>query len=229
MQRKIDFSIGEYYHIYSRGTDKRIIFKEHHDYRRFKALLYVCNSVDPVDINKHFREGRTFIELFKIQQKNTLVDIGAYCLMPNHFHLLIREKTEGGITKFMMKILTAYSMYFNKKNDRTGALFESKFKAKHANSDEYLKYLFAYIHLNPIKIIDSGWKENGVKDRKRAQRYLEEYTYSSYLDYQEEILRFQANIINRKVFPNYFATISDFNFFVDEWLSFREFTKVGPS
>ena len=74
MQRKIDFSIGEHYHIYSRGTDKRIIFTEHHDYQRFKALLYVCNSTSPVDIAKHFREGRTFVELFEIERKDTCSD-----------------------------------------------------------------------------------------------------------------------------------------------------------
>lgn len=229
MQRKIDFSVEEYYHIYSRGTDKRSVFMNQCDYQRFKALLYICNSIEPVDINKHFREGKTFIGLFETQQKDTLVDIGVYCLMPNHFHLLVREKKEGGITKFMQKLLTAYSMYFNKKNSRTGALFESKFKAKHVDSDRYLKYLFSYIHLNPVKLIDSKWKENGILDRVGAQQYLEKYTFSSYLDYREEILRFQAKIINRKVFPDYFNTAKDFNHFINEWLLLKEFTKVGPS
>ena len=224
MQRKIDFSISEYYHIYSRGTDKRIIFTEYHDYQRFKALLYVCNSTSPVDIAKHFREGRTFVELFEIERKDTLVDIGVYCLMPNHFHILAREKAKGGITKFMIKLLTAYAMYFNKKNERTGTLFEGKFKAKHIDSDEYLKYIFAYNHLNPVKIIEPKWKENGIADRKAAKQYLAEYYHSSYVDYQGT-MRPESKIINRKVFPNYFTTIKDFDLFIDECLSF---TKAGP-
>ena len=219
MLRNIVFSIGEYYHLYSRGTDKRIIFTDHHDYQRFKALLYVCNSTNSVDITKHFREGGTFEELFEIERDDTLVDIGIYCPMPNHFHLLVREKVEGGITKFMHKLLTAYSMYFNKKNSRTGSLFESKFKAKHVDSDEYLKYNFAYQHLNPVKLIDPNWKENGIADREAAKQFLAEYEYSSYLDYQG-VMRTENKILNRKAFPEYFTTIKDFDAFIEEWLSF---------
>jgi len=70
--------------------------------------------------------------------------------MPNHYHILASAKADGGLTKFMQKLATGYSMYFNKKYDRTGTLFEGRFKAKHADSDEYLKYLFSYIHLNPV-------------------------------------------------------------------------------
>ncbi|MBI3634185.1 MAG: transposase [Candidatus Yonathbacteria bacterium] len=221
MQRKIIFSIGEYYHLYSRGTDKRIIFVGHHDYQRFKALLYVCNSTNPVNITKHFREGRTFEELYEIEREDTLVDIGVYCPMPNHFHLLVREKRDGGITKFIQKLLTAYSMYFNKKNNRTGSLFESEFKAKHIDSDEYLKYNFAYHHLNPIKLIDSKWKENGIANREVAKEFLTKYVYSSYLDYQG-VDRPESNILNPDAFPEYFTNVKDFNVFIDEWLSFGD-------
>jgi len=229
MQRKIDFSVGEYYHIYSRGTDKRSIFLEQNDYQRFKILLYACNSIKPVDMSKYFRGGRKFSEIFKKKGDTNLVDIGVYCLMPNHFHILVKEKIEGGITKFVVKLLTAYSMYFNKKNDRTGTLFESKFKAKHVNTDEYLKYLFAYIHLNPVKIIDSSWKENGIKDRENTKNYLNKYSFSSYLDYQG-INRPESKIINSEVFPEYFIKEKDFNIFINEWLylSKEVMAKVGP-
>ena len=221
MQRKVDFSTGEYYHIYNRGTDKRTIFLSPHNYQRFQALLYVCNSTAPVDIAKHFREGRSFVELFGISRGETLVDIIVYCLMPNHFHILIREKAEGGIAKFMGKLSTGYSMYFNGKNDRTGVLFEGRFKAKHVDSDEYLKYLFAYIHLNPVKIIDPKWKENGIHDRLAAQDYLNNYTYSSYLDWQGKV-RPETKTLNREASPEYFTTVKDFDDFVDEWLTFKD-------
>ena len=226
MQRKIDFSVGEYYHVYSRGTDKRTIFLEQKDYQRFKVLLYICNNIDPVDMCKYFQGGSTLTGLFKTKRGETLVDIGVYCLMPNHFHVLIKEKIEGGITKFLMKLLTAYSMYFNKKNSRTGTLFESKFKAKHIDSDEYLKYLFAYIHLNPIKLVDPKWKENGINDRENAKKYLAEYAFSSYLDYQN-IERLETKIINREAFPEYFTPKEDFNVFIDEWLMLsKELEKI---
>lgn len=220
MRRKIDFSIGEYYHIYNRGTDKRIIFTDDHDYRRFTALLYVCNSTKAVDLNVHFYEGRSFLELFDIERDDTLVDIGVYCPMPNHFHILVREKTEGGVTKFMSKLAIAYSMYFNRKNERTGGLFEGPFKAKHVTTDEHLKYLFAYAHLNPIKIIDPKWKENGIQNRFNAREYLKSYTHSSYLDYQGEV-RPENKILNYDAFPEYFTTPKAFDAFVDEWLTFK--------
>ena len=220
MQRKISFSIGEYYHIYNRGTDKREIFADIHDHRRFSALLYACNSAIPVNISEHLQKGRSFLELFDIERGDSLVDVVVYCLMPNHFHLLVRERTEGGIVKFMGKLSTAYSMYFNSRNDRSGGLFEGRFKAKHIESDNYLKYLYAYIHLNPVKIIDPKWKEEGIKDRITALDFLKNYEYSSYLDWQG-IVRPETRILNREAGPEYFTSVKDFDSFVREWLDFR--------
>lgn len=219
--RKVSFSVGEYYHVYNRGVDKRDIFIDDHDHRRFIALLYVSNSTKPVDITTHFQEGRAFLELFDRDRGDELVDIIAYCLMPNHFHLLLHEKVEGGITKFMGKLSTAYSMYFNSKNGRTGPLFSGRFKAKHADTDEYLKYLFAYIHLNPIKLIDPLWKENGVQNRDIAQGYLADYMYSSSHDWRGNT-RLESRILNMDAAPEYFVVPDDFNNFVDEWLRFSE-------
>ncbi len=148
MARKIKLAIGEYYHIYNRGVDKRDVFMDEDDYKRFTFLLFICNSDKSIEVRNYIKNGgETSV------RSNTIVDIGAYCLMPNHFHLLIREKTENGISKFIQKVSTAYTMYFNQKMDRSGALFQGVFKSKHIDSDEYLKYMFSYIHLNPIKII----------------------------------------------------------------------------
>lgn len=220
MQRTIDISIGEYYHLYSRGTEKRVIFTNTSDYERFIVLLYICNSASiAVCIRDHLRQGRGLAEIFTIDRGESLVEIVAYCLMPNHFHLLVREKTENGVQKFILKLLTAYSMYFNKKYKRTGALFESRFKARHADTDEYLKYLFAYIHLNPIKLIDPMWKENGIQDRIAAQGYLRNYEYSSYHDWHGSP-RSESKILNREAAPEYFLTAKGFDDFVNEWLTF---------
>ena len=226
MERKFQFSIGEFYHLYNRGNDKRVIFHQVNDYNRFLALLYVCNGTNPVDISKHFSEGRSFAEILDIERGEQIVDIGAYCLMPNHFHLLVREKKENGISIFIKKLLTGYSMYYNKKYERSGALFENRFKATHADSDEYLKYLFSYIHLNPVKLIDAGWKENGVADKLKAKQHLKEYKYSSYNDYV--LNDNNMNILNKSAFPDYFSGFKDFENFIDEWLSFNK-AKDGPS
>jgi len=113
----------------------------------------------------------------------SLVDVLSYCLMPNHFHLLLRQKTENGISQFMKKISTAYSMYFNTKYDHSGVLFQGRFKSQHVNRDSYLQCLFAYIHLNPLKLFEPLWKEKGVIDVGGARLFLQNYRPSSYHDY----------------------------------------------
>ena len=220
MNRKHVFEINEYYHVYNRGTDKRIIFLAKHDYHRFMLLLYFCNSNEPVDLQTAFREGRTFAEMFTAPRGKPLAAIGAWCLMPNHFHLLLHEKIGGGVSLFMQKLLTAYSTYFNKKHERSGGLFQGTFMATHVNNDEYLKYLLSYIHLNPVKIIDPKWKENGIADKVGAKKYLQKYNYSSYIDYIGQNRKEQI-ILYTEAFPEYFSMIKDFSNFIDEWLSFN--------
>ena len=145
MTRPLEISVGEFYHIYNRGTDKRSVFLTRYDYERFITLLYLSNSSEPVRIDTR---KKSLSDLLKTPRKETLVDIGAFCLMPNHFHLLLHEKTENGISRFIQKLNTAYTMYFNKKNDRSGALFQGVFKASHINSNEYLLHVSAYVNLN---------------------------------------------------------------------------------
>jgi len=231
MNRKHVFSIGEFYHIYNRGSDKRIIFNDSHDYERFIKLLYICNSSQVVNLRDLFHKGETFVNIFDIGRAKPLVSIGAWCLMPNHFHLLLKEVTENGISKFMQKLTTAYTMYFNKKYTRVGSLLQGVFKSEHITEDRYLKYLFSYIHLNPIKLIssESKWKEVGIKDIKKVEDFLENYTYSSYRDCMKKETSY-LNIIDEKEFPNYFLNTKEAAEEVQEWLNFSDsrVTKVKP-
>ena len=220
MSRKISFASGEFYHLYNRGTDKRIIFTDQHDYERFAKLLFLCNNAAPVDLKL---QGETLYDVLKINRSDPLVHIISYCLMPNHFHLLIQEIDQGGISRFMQKMTTGYTMYFNKRNDRTGALFQGVFKSEHANDDRYLKYLIAYIHLNPIKLLEPSWKEIGLSDVERAERYLEAYSYSSYPDYLG-INRPQNVLIDRAAAPEYFESSRDLKSEMEEWLSYNQST-----
>lgn len=217
MSRNVVFAPDEYYHLYNRGTEKRKIFLNEADRNRFISLLYLCNASEHVQISA---DRFTYTECFAHERQSPLTAIGAYCLMPNHFHLLVREMKEGGISKFMQKLLTAYTMYFNTKYQRSGALFQGKFKATHAASDRHLKYLYAYIHLNPIKCIDPEWKKRGATDRRRAKAYLADYKNSSYADYMD-VKRMEGKILSRKEFPDYF-TGNDFSWMIDEWLGGRE-------
>jgi putative transposase len=210
--RKITFTPGEYYHLYNRGNSKQKIFHDKEDYERFVGLLYACNQKNNFksdDLKKD--QG-----LFNVIADQSLVSVGAYCLMPNHFHLLVRQEEIGDISKYMQKIITAYVMYYNKKYKRTGGLFEGKFKAEHADNDRYLKYLFSYIHLNPVKLIDSTWKENGIKDKIKTEDYLLNYVYSSYQDYMD-INRVQKKVLTRESFPGYFSSKHDFFKEITDW------------
>lgn len=218
MKRTFAFAPAEYYHVYNRGVDRRTIFLDESDHRRFQLLLYTGNSTTPVHLSNY--DDWKALDLSEIERGERLVDIGAYCLMPNHFHLLLREREEGGITQFMKKLTTGYSMYFNKKKHRTGALFEGRFKAEHTFDDVYLKYLYAYIHLNPVALIEPRWKKEGIKDLARAKAHLENYRFSSYPDLLGRS-RAESAILNAEEFPDYFgdANIGTLADEVEDWLT----------
>jgi putative transposase len=148
--RKVIFANGEYYHVYNRGVDKRDVFLDENDHMRFLKNLREFN-------NNLIREERLrmqndlkseFDSDTESNSEKQFVEIIAYCLNPNHYHLILKQNLEKGIEKFMQKIGTGYTNYFNKKYERSGALFQGKFKAIHIDSNEYLLYLSAYVNRN---------------------------------------------------------------------------------
>jgi putative transposase len=209
--RKVNFVSGEYYHIYNRGNSKQKIFKDKEDYEYFIKLLFISNGKEKFKF--HFLEGN----VYDAKRGNQLVGIGSYVLMPNHFHILITELEDSGISKFLHKVSSGYSHYYNKKYERTGSLFEGKFKSEYAYNDRYLKYLFSYIHLNPIKLIQPKWKEEGITNKQKVLDFLLDYKYSSYKDYLD-IQRQENLIINKKVFPDYFPSKSLFLKEIFDWI-----------
>src|SRR3954464_6221238 len=112
-RRRVAFGVGEWYHCYNRGIEKRITFDDERDYRRFLELLYLAN--DELPLRRDEIGLRKFEEILTLPRGKKLVSIGAFCLMPNHFHLVLKETSEGGITAFMRKLGTAYTLYFNSK------------------------------------------------------------------------------------------------------------------
>jgi putative transposase len=209
-----DFGFGEFYHLYNRGTEKRDIFLDDVDYRRFTSLLYFANSEKPADLKL---QGRTLYERVEDREGKPLVELAAYCLMPNHFHLLVRACSEDGISRYIQKVSTGYTMYFNKRYDRSGTLFQGKFKASHVATDRYLSYLIAYIHLNPVKLIQPSWKETGITDQQRAERYLTTYPYSSFQDYSGRA-RLENILLAKDVLPE--SSPHFFQESVSEWLAY---------
>ena len=189
-----------------------------YDYRRFITLLFISNSTESFKL--YFIK-----DPYETERGEQLVSIGAYCLMPNHFHILLTPIKDGGVSVFMKKVMTGYSMYFNNRYDRTGSLFEGRFKARLVDEDSYLKYLYAYIHLNPIKLLQSDWKEKGIFDQEKARRYVREYPYSSYKDYVGED-RKESKILTPGTFPEYFSSSKDFENNIFDWFDTNK--QVGP-
>ncbi len=178
MATRIPFGLEEWYHCYCRGVDKRKVFLDSNDYRRFILSMHVGNGPLAAHIS-NLSKNKKFEELLKQPfQTKHLVGIGAFCLMPNHFHLLVKEVTEGGVSLFMQKVLTGYTMYFNKRHARKGALFANTFNSRHISDDRYFKKVVSYIHLNPVELEEGSWKK-GIGNIGKIEKRLHDYKYSS--------------------------------------------------
>lgn len=158
--RKLEFITEEYYHIFNRGNNKRGIFFDKFDLSRFYLSMQEFNSENPIGSIYENRFNNT-----KSNQDSKLVEFICYCLNPNHYHFLVKQTVDDGVIKFMHRLGTGYTKYFNQKYDNSGSLFQGTYKAKHVNSNEYLLHLSAYINLNPEAhqlgslASKSSWKE----------------------------------------------------------------------
>ena len=186
--RDQQFVNNEIYHITLKAIDDNLLFKNVDDYYRGIFSIYEFNNLNPVSIQRRrefrirFKEGRGRASTF-IDERNKLVEVLAFCFMPNHIHLLARQLKEGGITKFMSKVGTGYGGYFNRKYDRKGYVLQDRFSVVRIKNDEQLKTVFVYIHTNPISLIKPKWKEIGIKNPEETIKFVENYKWSSYSDY----------------------------------------------
>ena len=184
--RKITFENNEIYHIINRGVEKRNIFMDDKDYLRFIHDLYEFNDEVPAE-NIYYKSFN--IESYEAKprkithERKLLVEVLAFCLMPNHYHLLLRQTKDKGITNFMHKLGTGYTMSFNKKYKRVGSLFQGTFNAVLIDKENHFLNLPYYIHLNPLDIQSPEWRYRKIKDYDKTIEYLNHYKWSSHLDY----------------------------------------------
>jgi REP element-mobilizing transposase RayT len=161
------FAEGEFYHIYNQGVEKRNIFSDEYDSQRFLESMEVFNNEEPIgsiyeqSFNKDSQLGGE-------TPKSKLVNIIAYCLNPNHFHLILEQVSEKGISEYMKRLAGGYTSYFNIKEKRKGALFLGTFRSVHVGTDGYLLHLSAYVNLNnrvhqindeDSRLVRSSWDE----------------------------------------------------------------------
>lgn len=152
--RKTPLVNGEYYHIFNRGVARQPTFNLKKDYQRFLLCLSYYRFADiPCRLSRflqiHVEEREQILKELQKTNKQK-VEIIAFCLMPNHFHILIKQFEDNGISMFLRQITDSYTRYFNTKNDRNGPIFQGAFKAVHVQTTEQLLHLSRYIHINPL-------------------------------------------------------------------------------
>jgi len=168
----------EFYHIVNRGVEKRNIFESDADRWRFLHSLFVFNDTEDVSPNHRHADWQQ-----KSNKRELLVYIHAFCLMDNHYHLLISPVRENGMSLFMKKLNMGYAKYFNEKYSRSGALWQGKFRKVLIFRDAHFMYVPYYIHCNPLDKPHPSWRDGGVSNIKSALQYLTDYRWSSHLDY----------------------------------------------
>lgn len=181
--RTTPLATGEYYHIFNRGVAKGNVFANAYDYHRFiKTMQYYALSDEKPKFSNFFPNSH------QINNANRTVSFNAYCLMQNHFHFLLKQDSDGGISEFISKLINSYTKYFNTKYKRIGPLFQGQFKAVHIDSNEQLLHVNRYIHINPSVAY--------------LVKTLEEYRWSSYPEYLDDHLGICEKNIILKQFSN---------------------------
>lgn len=204
---------GEFYHVYNRGVEKLVIFPTERHYLRFISALRFFNTTLPVTLRDFLSKVSTFnTGIRPLLSGERLVDIGAFILMPTHYHFLLQPRVDNGISLFMQKLGSGYTTYFNLKSERSGVLFQGRYKVKHIDKDNYIKHILAYIPLNALDDIQPNWREDGIKNIRKAREVIIFHPWSSFSSYVEKN-RF-PEIINQDFIKNFFDSGKDYEHFV---------------
>ena|SRR3989344_2283016 len=219
--KKPRFVEDQIYHIYNRGVEKRDTFLDEQDYFRFIHGLFEFNDKEITTNTLYYFNPKSL----EIESKNILkerkprkllVEILIFTLMPNHFHLLIKQKVENGIVKFMQKLGTGYTMYFNKKYQRVGGLFQGRFKAALVNEEAHFLHLPFYIHTNPLDY----FHYRGSTSIMEIMGFLENYRWSSFPDYVGR--KNFPSVTSREFILEFFGGLKEYRKATQEWLKEKE-------
>lgn len=224
--RKVSFVPGEYYHIYNRTILNTPYFRNNKNSSRLSQSFLLANSTKSSDAFQFLRNNKeaTIEQALKIsRQGEKLVDVLCYSIMPDHYHLLLKELIDNGISSFIRKCNISIAKYVNIKDERKGSLFDSRFNAKHIDKNEYLLHLSLYIHLNPLDILSGKeWRINKLRDWFLIKKKLLEYPWSSLKsflsdDYCDEIISGTEIILsqfnNKKEYESFLQDWSEDNFY----------------
>lgn len=210
--RKITFKKGDAYYLFNRGVDNRNVFVSQEDYDRFEAYLYILNDTESARASNFF-VGKRHETIFENARAEQLVAIGAYSILPTHFHLIASPLVDGGLPKFMQKLTTAYTMYFNDKYRRSGSLFEGTYKAHAPSSENHLKFLLALTHLAPAQLFNRNWHDESILELETIAGEVMDYRYSSVGEYMAD----KHVITTPQHFPRYFARVKNMDTYLRYW------------
>jgi len=230
--KRLQFVNGEIYHVFNRGVEKRNIFQQIADYFRFIFCLYELNDKNFVLMRDRIkrrkeRKNRGSTPANSTDKREPLVEIIAFCLMPNHFHLVLRQLVEGGTSLFMKKLADSYVGYFNQKYNRKnmGSIFQGRFKAVHIATEEQFINLICYIFTNPTELLEKNWMEVGVKNPKEVMKHLEAYSWSSFPDC---IGKSNFPSVTKRIFLlKVFQGPENLEKFVEGWILYKAEMKKG--
>jgi len=201
----------ELYHVLNRGVDKRNIFMEDGDRVRFVHDMFEFNDIEAANNTLRRQQMNDFVSR---SSRVPVVEIHGWCLMGNHYHLLLSETVEGGLTLFTRRLNVGYAKYFNEKYKRQGTLFQGRTKKIRINNDAYFLHILHYIHLNPLDVLHGAesWRALEINDSKKALKHLEKYRWSSYLDYcgKKNFPSILTKDLFGDVFKNYPRTIASY-------------------
>mgnify|MGYP001585595635 CR=1 FL=1 len=214
------FLTDKIYHIYNRGVEKRNIFLDNSDYTRFIHDLYEFNDTAPAGRFDRIKNTVRDRISDNIKKRQLIVEILAFCLMPNHYHLIIKQLVDGGISDYIQKIGIGYTAIFNRKYERSGVLFQGKTKAVAVETEEQLIHLPYYIHLNPLDLIFPNQKEKGISDWKKAEEFLMQYRWSSHLDYCN--IKNYPSVISKSLLFNIWKKTDNYKKDFQGWLQEKE-------
>ena len=202
--RKIKFATGEFYHVYNRGVDKRLIFSDNDDIERFFQSMEEFNTEEAI--------GSIFENSFRLGSRASksprLVNFISYCLNPNHYHFILEQVLDNGIEKFLHRLGTGYTKYFNNKYKRSGCLFQGAFKTSHVNSNEYLLRVSTYVNLNdrvhkikknnPIKSWNSWNEYVGSSKKGFCNKDIILGQFKNYKEYKDFATNSLTDILKRR-------------------------------
>lgn len=189
------------------------------DYLRFIHDLFEFNDRAPANTSSYYfykQSGDVRRRQIERKPRKLLVNILAFCLMPNHYHLLLNPLVKGGVSLFMKKLNGGYVKYFNTKHKRTGTLFERKYKFVLIDEQAHFIHMPYYIHLNPLDLISPEWRERKIENLNKAMDFLNSYRWSSHLDYTGQ--RNFPSVTQRNFLLEVFDGENGYREKIKEWL-----------